>query len=85
MYLLVEHSAQLLVLHHNEEGTGGNGQKAWQEIKLKPLQVVNEGVRAKLAELAPTSTKAGQDQDGSHRQEQCGDGDGKTNVRPTLP
>ena len=62
--MLSEKPAQLLALKHEDEtGNGGNGQKAWQELESKFLKVTDDIIRAKLAELAATSMKPGQDPD----------------------
>ena len=52
-----------MLRHEAEIGIKGNGQKAWQDLESKFLTVTDEAIRAKLAELATTSMKPGEDLD----------------------
>lgn len=64
MYLITKKPPQVLVPKQKDEnGIGGNGQKAWHELESKFLKITDEVIRVKLAQLAATSMNPGQDTD----------------------
>lgn len=64
LYLITKKPPQVLVPKQKDEnGIGGNGQKAWHELESKFLKITDEVIRVKLAQLAATSMNPGQDTD----------------------
>lgn len=64
LFMVTQNPVSLIVLKHDDAtGTSGDGRKTWEELQEKYLKVTDKNIRAKIAELAATTKKAGQDPD----------------------